>query len=114
MLRLGAGIPLAQCGIAGFSATPLQIIEAVAAVLVLIGLWTPIAGAGLAIGELAMVFSQRLPQSGDLWTHILLIALGVGLALLGPGAWSIDARLFGRKLIEVGDRTKGRKSTPLK
>jgi uncharacterized membrane protein YphA (DoxX/SURF4 family) len=24
-------------------------------------------------------------------------ALGVGLAMLGPGAWSVDARRFGRK-----------------
>ena len=28
-------------------------------------------------------------------------ALGVCLALLGPGAWSIDARLFGRKRVEI-------------
>jgi len=32
--------------------------------------------------------------------------LGVALALLGPGAYSIDARLFGWKRIDVRDRTR--------
>jgi hypothetical protein len=27
--------------------------------------------------------------------------IGLSLAMLGPGAWSIDARLFGRKRIDV-------------
>jgi hypothetical protein len=30
--------------------------------------------------------------------------IGAGLALLGPGAWSVDARLFGWKRIDVRDR----------
>ena len=30
----------------------------------------------------------------DLCVPLLLGALGAGLAMLGPGAWSIDARLF--------------------
>ena len=29
----------------------------------------------------------------------LLSALGLSLSMLGPGAWSLDARLFGRKQI---------------
>jgi hypothetical protein len=29
------------------------------------------------------------------------------LAMLGPGAWSLDAVLFGRKKIEVDDRRCG-------
>ncbi len=35
--------------------------------------------------------------NGDPWAHILLAAVAAGLAMPGPGAWSIDARLFGRK-----------------
>jgi putative oxidoreductase len=27
--------------------------------------------------------------------------LGAALAMLGPGAWSVDARLFGRKRIRI-------------
>jgi hypothetical protein len=30
--------------------------------------------------------------------------LGVTLAMLGPGAWSVDARLFGRKRIQIPQR----------
>ena len=32
----------------------------------------------------------------------MLGTLGVALALLGPGGWSVDARLFGWK--RIGDR----------
>lgn len=35
--------------------------------------------------------------SGDFWAEILLATIAGALAMLGPGAWSIDARLFGRK-----------------
>jgi hypothetical protein len=31
----------------------------------------------------------------------LLAGLGAALALLGPGAWSVDARLYGWKRIEI-------------
>jgi DNA-binding NarL/FixJ family response regulator len=36
--------------------------------------------------------------------HLLVGALGVALAMLGPGAWSVDARLFGRKRIQIPRR----------
>jgi hypothetical protein len=34
---------------------------------------------------------------GDPWIYILLGTIGAALALLGPGAWSVDARFFGWK-----------------
>jgi hypothetical protein len=35
---------------------------------------------------------------------ITLATLGATLAMIGPGAWSIDARLFGRKHFEIPER----------
>ena len=32
---------------------------------------------------------------------VMLAALGATAAMIGPGAWSIDARLFGRKRIAI-------------
>ena len=77
-----------------------QIIAVAAGVLLLIGLWTPVAGTMLAIVETWTAFSQL----GDPWIPVMLAALGATLAMIGPGIWSLDARLFGRKRIEIADR----------
>jgi len=40
-------------------------------------------------------------NAGDPVSSVTLVVLGATLAMIGPGAWSIDARLFGRKHIEA-------------
>jgi putative oxidoreductase len=77
-----------------------QLVAAVAAALLLVGFWTPVAGVLMAVAEMCLAFSD----SNDPWIHILLGALGASLAMLGPGAWSLDARLFGRKRIQIPQR----------
>jgi len=69
-------------------------------ILLLAGLWTPIAGALQAVIEAWFFFSGGNGANA----HLLLAALGVSLAMLGPGAWSVDARLFGRKRIDIRNR----------
>jgi len=76
-----------------------QIIGAGAGALLLVGLWTPLVGALIAIVELWIAFSYP----GDPWIPIGLAVLSASLAMVGPGAWSIDARLFGRKHIHTPD-----------
>jgi putative oxidoreductase len=69
------------------------VVEGAAALLLCAGLWTPIAGGVLAGLAVWTAFSR----TDDPWALILLAAVGIALAMLGPGAWSIDARLFGRR-----------------
>jgi putative oxidoreductase len=68
-------------------------------VMLLAGLWTPVAGTLVAIEALWNVFSSGHPA---LW--IVLASLGASLALIGPGAWSVDARLFGWRRLEIRNR----------
>jgi uncharacterized membrane protein YphA (DoxX/SURF4 family) len=76
-----------------------QSIGAIAGVLLLVGLWTPVAGVLVAIVEVWIAFS--VPNSSALPS--VLGVLGASLAMIGPGAWSLDAWLFGRKHIEPPD-----------
>jgi uncharacterized membrane protein YphA (DoxX/SURF4 family) len=103
ILRLTTGITLVAYAIAFVCGT--QTSETVllpgiafgAGFLLIIGLWTPIAGTVVAFFEVSRIISQH----GDLWTNVLLAGLGASLALIGPGHWSLDARLFGWKRIDV-------------
>jgi putative oxidoreductase len=77
------------------SMTP-QIIGACIGILLLIGLWTPIVGGVIALIQLWTAVSH----AGDPWMQVVVAILGATVAMIGPGEWSIDARLFGRKHIE--------------
>jgi hypothetical protein len=65
------------------------------------GLWTPVAGTLAAIVKVWIALSRFLSHSGDPWIAIIQAVLGAVLAIVGPGAWSIGARLFGGKRIDV-------------
>jgi uncharacterized membrane protein YphA (DoxX/SURF4 family) len=62
----------------------------------LIGLWTPIACIAMAVIEVWLAIQSGW-FGGD---HIVCAAIGTSLAMLGPGTWSVDARLYGRKRME--------------
>ena len=74
-----------------------HVIAAAAGLFLLFGLWTSIAGAGVAVIGLFIAFSG----GHDPWLSVLLATIGIALALLGPGTWSVDARRSGWKRIEI-------------
>jgi putative oxidoreductase len=98
ILRLAAGVSLV-CAAFGegthgdsFSLLLRCVALALAALLAL-GFGTPFAAAAEAAFQVGiMVLDQEYGSSA-----LVAAALGVGLAVLGPGAWSLDARIFGRK-----------------
>jgi len=98
-LRLGSDL-------AAMNVTIPSVLLIGAGVLLILGLWTPIAGIFVALIEIW----QMLTIHGDKWVWLLLATASAALAMLGPGLWSIDARLFGWKLIEAPPRKTNSKS----
>jgi putative oxidoreductase len=105
-MRLVVGVALLAHGLTGLSTRMLiapaipEVLAIAAGILLLAGLWTPIVGSVVAI----LGLWDGISQSGDLSANIFLATIGAALAMLGPGAWSVDARLFGWKRIDVGHR----------
>ena len=99
--RVLAGVMLIRFGIVQLAGTPFstsmipQIVGVCAGILLMVGLWTPVVGTVIAIAELWMAMTC----AGDPSIPIILATLGGTSAMIGPGAWSVDARLFGRKHI---------------
>ena len=100
LLRGAAAIPLVHAGlVTAASASPviLEVVAAGGATLLLIGLWTPLAGTLIAVSQLGLAVSHP----ADRWMFLHFAAIGAALAMLGPGGCSLDARLFGRKQIQI-------------
>ncbi len=95
MQRLLVGAALLYCAAAPPTSTVAvpQVIAALGGVLLIAGLWTPLAGAVVACAEAWIALSAPAnPGIPAGWA-----VLGATLALIGPGEWSVDARLYGRK-----------------
>ena len=77
-----------------------EIAAIIAGVLLTVGLWTPVSGCLVA----AFALWALIARPGDLASNFLLASIGVALAMIGPGVWSFDARLFGWTSIVIRDR----------
>jgi uncharacterized membrane protein YphA (DoxX/SURF4 family) len=106
LMRLVAGISLITHGFARLQTGPfiqfsvLAVFAISIGILLLAGLWTPVAGSLVA----ALALWNIISRPGDPSACIFMATIGASLALLGPGAWSVDARLFGWKRIDIPDR----------
>lgn len=102
LLRLVVGIALIwraaenQIGDLSLELAAFLVLSLGLELLLIIGLWTPMAGTLIAVLQLSRITFNF----GDPWTCILLAAIGAALALLGPGFWSVDARIYGWRRIE--------------
>jgi len=74
----------------------LLLLAAAAAAALCVGVMTPIAAGAVVILE-AMAAMWSGFDDGPI--AVVAIAVAIALALLGPGAYSIDSRWFGRRLI---------------
>jgi hypothetical protein len=115
VMRLVVGsVLLVGTGPTLWSAPPLHLTLtsaslAISGLLLVAGLWTPVAGAVVAVIE---ILRQILSVAEHPMVGLLAGTIAAGLAMLGPGRWSVDARLFGWKRIDapVHKTTRSRSS----
>ena len=114
LLRVGLSSHLIFIAFSDLSARPSEpialapnMVAAAGGLLLLAGLWTPILGALVALDEVWIALSLHSPGQEHTWIHMCLAVMSVSVAMLGPGAWSIDARLYGRRRFP-SDRNRGR------
>lgn len=76
-----------------------------AGTLLVIGFLTPIAGALVGLAGIGLALSLIPPSTPNLWSSELAVIFGAAILLaiigLGPGAFSVDARVFGRREIII-------------
>ena len=103
VIRTVAGASLVVDGIEKFHGgtalepVPLSLLAIVDGALLILGLWTPIAGSVVV----AIAAWEFLIRHDNPYPAILLATMGAALAFVGPGALSLDAWLFGWKKIDL-------------
>lgn len=103
IMRMGQGVQVVSgnhlAAMDGFALTDTLLygLELLTAGSLAIGLWSPIAGLLQALLECRSIYAGGRFNPA----HFDCALLAVCLAMLGPGAWSIDARLFGRHRVRI-------------
>jgi putative oxidoreductase len=107
LIRLGTGITVIYHALGPVHLGPLAGSELLyvfcigLGCLLAVGLWTPLVGTLIALTALWDAVAHPVDRVCDL----AVVSLGVGITLIGPGIWSLDARIFGWKRVEIRHRT---------
>jgi hypothetical protein len=104
ILRISGAATLVVDGAGHWSlATPTWALLGIAgpALLLVLGFLTPYCAGICCLVEISAFF---LAGSHDQYRLIIDLMNYASLAILGPGAYSIDARIFGRRLLTVPPR----------
>lgn len=105
LMRVVVGVSLIANAIIRFRSgqplelTVLDILTIGNGMLFVVGLWTPIAGSLVVILAVCGILTHHASRCPT----VLSSVIGAALALVGPGMWSLDARLFGWKRIDLRD-----------
>jgi uncharacterized membrane protein YphA (DoxX/SURF4 family) len=114
ILRLAVAAALVTgAGLCPGPETVLLALSRIAAVLIIVGWYTPLAATSAVAVSLFTFWVCRQPGVGALGINLLMIAILVAIGLLGAGAYSVDARLYGRRRLVVGhprDKLEGRQT----
>src|SRR5580698_2123210 len=78
----------------------------IAAVLIIVGWYTRLAAISAMSVSLCAFWVCHEPGVDALRVNALMIAILVAIGLLGAGAYSVDARLYGRRRLVVGTPAK--------
>ena len=103
MLRVSVAGTLFWAGLAPYAVWPpwLTASAIILAAGLCIGFLTPYCACLCCVIELCWAF---LPGSADEFLRLLSALNAVVLAMIGPGAYSVDSRLFGRRLLTLPPR----------
>ena len=103
LLRIANGIFVFSQGAAELSssqhisvALPVNAAALIAGAMLFFGICTPIVGTLLASLEMALLLTGTARAEDAM----LVSAISLSIAMLGPGVWSVDAALFGRQRLE--------------
>ena len=99
LLRLAVALQLLDAGGLGAATPWWQVLMFGSLVLLLcLGLLTPVAGSVSLLCQLLEISAANVAASQS---QMIAMATGVALILLGPGAYSLDAHLFGRRRLPI-------------
>ena len=98
LLRIAAVVPLLLTAHHFGSRVPFRLIGTADGLLLLVGLGTPLVAAVQALIEGWLAFAG----GAFILDHAARALMGLALMVLGPGQYSVDMHLFGRKRVELG------------